>query len=693
MRLLPLVLLVVSTAALAVSTAALAADFVPSGPDALPRLLGRDAFEDVSRSDVARTVEKQGFWAGEPIGISQCASCHADAAAQWSGSAHRFASFDNPYYTRAVEDFRKERGNVASRFCAGCHDPALVSSGRIDAAIDHHTREAQAGIVCLTCHSIADHPTRSGNGDFTAKLDPWPTSGGAHGARLRPATMAASAFCGTCHRVGLTSDVTHARWLRGQDEQHAWTQSSFSGNGPGSIHRAPATKRCQDCHMPMEVAALGDAAAHLGPDGVKRIRSHRFVGANTALAHVRHDDAQEARTVALLQSSVSLALVQPEGPRLVDVVLRSRGVGHRFPGGTMDSNEAWVDVRAYDDKGTLLAESGALDAHGDLGREAHLVRAQQVDGDGVPLLRRDVQHARGVVYDTALDPGDPQAVRYELPQGTTRVDARLQYRKLSAEYTRYACADIAELAVRRTCETPPVVEVAHASLVLARDASLTAQCDALPWETVLDHGIALAAGLADRADEASGWLACAARREPRRIEPVLGQARLALLLGQTERVLELARAAATLDSRHPAPDYLSTVALLRAYRNRPARRAAEKLFAKLPHDPTTLALVSRARGLDGDPRGALTTSAELLQLDPESEDGHLQRALSLRDLHRQRESTEEEVLYERYRSATEDNLALRERYRRWSGQLHDESEPLHTHVLLRAPRDKVTTNP
>lgn len=444
--------------------------------------------------------------------------------------------------------------------------------------------------------------------------------------------------------------------------------------------------------MPMEAATQGDAAAHLGSDGTKRIRSHRFVGANTALAHLRGDDEQEARTVALLQSSVTLSLVQPEGPRLVDVLLRSRGVGHRFPGGTMDSNEAWVDVRAYDRDGTLLAESGELDGRGELGREAHLVRAQQVDGDGVPLSRRDVQHARGVVHDTALDPGDPQAVRYEVPQGTVRVEAQLRYRKLSAGYTHFSCAEVADPAVRRTCETPPIVEVAHATLLMA-EPSLRVQCDLLPWETVLDHGIALAAGLADRADEASGWLACAARREPRRIEPVLGQARLALVLGQTDRVLELARDAATLDPTYPAPDYLTLVALLRAYRIHPARVAAERLLRRLPHDPMTLALASRARGLDGDSRAALEAAVSLLQLDPESEEGHLQSALSLRDLHRQPESDAEEALYLRYRSATEDNLALRERYRRWSGQLHDESEPVHTHVLLRPARDSVTKNP
>ena len=668
--------------------AASGADFIPAGPQALPILLGPDAFDDVSRSDVARAVEKQGFWAGDPIGISQCASCHPDVAAQWAGSAHRFASFNNPYYAAAVERFRKERGFVGSRFCAGCHDPALVASGRIDAPIERRTREAQAGIVCLTCHSIADHPPRTGNGAFVARLDPWPTKGEGHKARLRPAVMATADFCASCHRVGLLPEVTSARWLRGQDDFFPWLSSSIAGHGAGAIHRAPQSQRCQDCHMPLEAATLGDAAAKAGSDGVKQVRSHRFLGANAALPHLRGDREQEARTAAFLRDRVSLDLQLAEGGEL-DVILRSRGIGHRFPGGTMDSNEVWIEVRALDDAGRVVGESGALRPAGrgpdELPREAHLVRAQVVDADGAPLGFRDVQHARGVVHDNSLAPGDPQAVRYALPRAAVRVEARLLYRKFSAEYLRFACAEVPDPAVRRTCEAAPIVELARGEL--ARPdvlAPVEARCDALPWDRVLDHGIALAGALSDRAEEARAWLDCAVRREPRRVEPLLGLARLALSLGRTDDVVALATRAAALAPAHPGPRYLAVVALLKAYRHRPARRQAELLAKRLPDDPAALAMLARARGLDHDPRGALDAATRLLAIDPDSEEGHYQRALALRDLGRTQAAAIEEAAYLERRVATEENLALRAGFRRWHGQLHDETEPVHTHVLSEA---------
>ncbi len=662
-----------------------AADFVPSGLDILPRLLGNDAFDDFDRSAVARAVEKIGFWAGDPVGVSQCASCHADAAAQWSASAHRFASFNNPYYSAAVEAFRHEKGFVASRFCAACHDPALVLSGRIDGEIDRRTREAQAGIVCLTCHSIADHPSHSGNGGFIARLAPWSPSGPEHKARLRPATLATSDFCGTCHRVGLTPEVTSVRWLRGQDDLYPFLGSSIAGAGSSAIHRAPSTQRCQDCHMPLEASSLGDAAAKAGSDGVKRIRSHRFLGANTALPHLRGDAEQEKRVEAFLRDRVSLDLLLADGGEL-DVVMRSRGVGHRFPSGTMDSNEVWLEVRALDAQGKLVGESGALreDGRGPpaLGKEAHLVRAQMVGPDGVPLPFRDVQHARGVVYDNALNPGDPQAVRYELPKSTRRVRARLLYRKFSAEYLRFSCAQIPDEKVRHDCESAPVVEMANAEVdVPAKRAPVADRCRTLPWDQVLNHGLALAAALVDHADEADAWLQCAAEREPKRVEPALGRARLALVLGQTDEVLQQAELALSLSPDHPAAYYLSTVALLKAYRHEAARASAERLAKRLPTDPASLSLLARARGLAGDADGAIAAADELLRIDPESEDGHYQRSLALRDLKRGKEADVEEAFYVKHRAVTEENLALRVGFRRWHGQLHDESEPLHAHHL------------
>src|SRR4051812_25863276 len=65
-------------------------------------------------------------------GAEPCAGCHADVAAQWTASAHHFSSFNNPYYRVSVEEFRAERGAKSSRFCAGCHEPALIATGLVD---------------------------------------------------------------------------------------------------------------------------------------------------------------------------------------------------------------------------------------------------------------------------------------------------------------------------------------------------------------------------------------------------------------------------------------------------------------------------------------------------------------------------------------------------------------------------------
>ena len=131
--------------------------------------------------------------------------------------------------------------------------------------------------------------------------------------------------------------------------------------------------------MPLEAAVQGDAGAKNG-----MVRSHRFLGANTALPHLRGDAEQERRTLENLRGRASLALLW-SGPARVDALMRARGVGHRLPGGTMDSNEVWLEVTALDAAGKAIAMSGGRGRDGALDREAHLVRAQPVDAHGAPL--------------------------------------------------------------------------------------------------------------------------------------------------------------------------------------------------------------------------------------------------------------------------------------------------------------------
>ena len=71
--------------------------------------------EGPSNDEVAAEVARQGFYAGAPVGSGDCIGCHKDVAAQWASSAHRFSSFNNPYYRVATDAFRagEGRGRVA----------------------------------------------------------------------------------------------------------------------------------------------------------------------------------------------------------------------------------------------------------------------------------------------------------------------------------------------------------------------------------------------------------------------------------------------------------------------------------------------------------------------------------------------------------------------------------------------------
>lgn len=694
----------------------------PGGAAGLAALMHGDR---VDPAVVSADVGRQGFYAGEPLGAGECGTCHVEIADQWSRSAHRFASFNNPYYAASVEAFRKERGAPASRFCAGCHDPLLLVDDRMAREpLLRDTVAAQAGLPCLICHSVRGCDGTFGNGGYKLEATPVPeprSQGEAqvagahaaqspHGERLRPALLGQPVLCASCHKVGLIPEVTHSEWLRGQNDYDAWQSSIAGGNGVGAVYRPDKVevKRCQDCHMPMERTASGQL-----------LRSHRFLAANAALPHLRGDDETVARTAEFLKGAVSLDLllvrdpdksgedalapslaaqisVRPDERLYVDVVLRNRRVGHRFPSGTNDSNEVFIEVTA-----------------GELRDATHLVRAQPVDEKAEPLRRRDPQHMRAVVYDTSLSPSDPQVIRYliDLSQlkaeasargvRTVTVRAALRYRKFSQDYARFACAALPASVARETrarCEEPPVLTLSSAerTLVLDRRAPspLSPPAEAQPaplvdvapeaapkWQRLLDHGMGLADGLVDQASAARPSLELAASLAPHRPEPLLGLARLALQLGRTDDVLAFCAKASALRGDHPAAYYLRAQALYRTYHFAEARPFAERAVEIVPTDRNALTLLARVRGLVGDSKGALAAAERLLAVDAESEDGHHQRMLALRELGRPVEAEEAEKRYLYYRRPVERDQELRQRFRAQEPARISEDVPAHTHQL------------
>src|SRR5260370_4144679 len=97
-----------------------------------------------------------------------CQRCHKDIYNQWFGSAHHFSSFNNQWYRKSIEYMQDVVGVKPSKWCAGCHDPALLYSGMFDTPIHQivDRPEARAGLGFMMCHSIAQVKSTMGQGDF-----------------------------------------------------------------------------------------------------------------------------------------------------------------------------------------------------------------------------------------------------------------------------------------------------------------------------------------------------------------------------------------------------------------------------------------------------------------------------------------------------------------------------------------------
>ena len=247
-----------------------------------------------------------------------CARCHKDIYDQWNSSAHHFASFNNQWYRKSIEYMQDVVGTKPSKWCAGCHDHAVVFAGKFDRPIKEQvdTPEAQVGLSCTSCHSIVHVKSTMGQGDFTIEYpplhdlavseNPLVRAGHDYMLKLDPGphsrtflksfhTDQTPEFCASCHKVHLDVPVNAYRWIRGFNEYDNWQASGVSGEGARSFYYPPKPQGCADCHMPLVTAK--DPAAREG-----KVHSHRFPAANTALPFVNRDEEQLQVTQAFLKS-------------------------------------------------------------------------------------------------------------------------------------------------------------------------------------------------------------------------------------------------------------------------------------------------------------------------------------------------------------------------------------------------------
>ncbi len=452
------------------------------------------------------------------LSSEKCGQCHEEIFDQWKSSAHHFASFNNQFYRKSIEHMQEVTGSTqSSKWCAGCHDHAVLFSGKWEQPIagQMDTPEAQAGLGCISCHSIVHVEGTMGNGGFTIEypeihelaasenpvierlvdyltyMEPEP-----HRRTFLKPFMSSSEFCSACHKVHLDQPVNNYRWLRGFNSYDNWQASGVSGQGARSFYYPAEPLGCADCHMPLVPAK--DPSARNG-----MVHSHRFPGANTALAHVNQDTKQMEITQEFLKSGFikvdifAASPVEDEGLQMVrrsgegieamttfavgeeaqqpqqitirevgnvtaplgksgpvfqpgdalrvDVVVRTLRIGHFFPSGTVDSFDVWIELTGEDGAGRPVFRSGHLQEDGAVDPGAHFYRSFMLDGAGNEINKRNAWQARSVLYARLIPPGAADVVRYRLripedAQGPITLKARLLHRKFTHYYTQYSYA-------------------------------------------------------------------------------------------------------------------------------------------------------------------------------------------------------------------------------------------------------------
>jgi cytochrome c-type biogenesis protein CcmH/NrfG len=718
-----------------------------------------------------------------------CQRCHADIYQQWFSSAHHFSSFNNQWYRKSIEYMQDRVGTKPSKWCGGCHDPAVLYSGLMDTPIKQivHRPESQAGLGCMMCHSIARVKSTMGQGDFyleypklhalaasknplvrtlhdfLVKLNPEPH----RRVFLKPFMRAQTPeFCSSCHKVHLDVPVNHYRWIRGFNEYDNWQASGISGQGARSFYYPPHPQQCADCHMPLTHSNdMGNISGY--------VHSHRFPGANTAVPTANEDadqlkltenflkngilsvdifaispEAAEAKEVAVPQSDIQttfavgeeaetkiasatreaspitapLDRVQPGLRRgdtvRVDVVVRTKKIGHFFPGGTVDAYDTWLELKATDDKGQTIFWSGMVEDNGKGPVEpgAHFYRSLQIDEHGNPINKRNAWSTRSVVYVHLIPPGAADTVHYRMtiPENVGNkitLHARLCYRKFSWWNTQFAFAGVADpsmpasprdasyddakyvfsgplqelSAKEQKIPDVPVVAIAEDEVTLSVRARTAppfepkAQLQADDWQRWNDYGIGLL--LQGDLKGAETAFQKVTEIDPKNPDGWVNIGRAAVLEGDMDRARIALEKALALSPDLARAHYFYARVLRSEGNYGGAGDELKKVLAQYPRDRVALNDYGRILFLQRKYTEAVKALNGVLQIDPEDLQAHYNLMLCYKGLSDEKQAHDHEVRYLRFK-ADEAAQTITGPYRRTHLEDNNERQAIHEHVSV-----------
>jgi Tfp pilus assembly protein PilF len=685
---------------------------------------------------------------------------------KWCAGCHDHAVFFNGRFDRPMREQIDTPEAQAGLACTSCHAITNVRStmGQGDFVIEYPP-----------LHDLAasDNPVLQKVHDALLYLDPQPHSE----TFLKPFHREQPAeFCSACHKVHLDVPVNAYRWFRGFNEYDNWQASGVSGEGARSFYYPAQPQTCRDCHMPL--VPSNDPAARNG-----FVRSHRFAAANTAVPYVNGDTKQLeavqrflqdgqvsvdifglvrgdeerpaararaaaaepriASTFAVGEESMDFgarqAFIRPTAPVIgtidrtrpvvragesvrVEVVVRTRKVGHFFPGGTVDAFDVWVELEGFDERGRKIFHSGEAADGGDgpVDPGAHFYRSLMLDGNGNPINKRNAWMTRSVAYVRLIPPGAADTIHYRLrvPEDAREITlrAKVNYRKFAWWNTQWAYAGVRDPrqgpysttashddgnwvftgdtsrvsgAMKRVPDIPTTVMAKHETTLRVMPASAPSISEAQypgpqdpPVETSRarerwnDYGIGLLLQGDLKGAEAAFLKVTAI--EPRYADGWVNVARARIQEGNMEGAEEMLRKALEIDPGLAKTHFFLGTALKSLGRYDQALESLTAAAARYPRDRVVLNQLGRVLFLQRKYREAIALFDRVLAIDPEDLQAHYNLMLCYRGLGQQERASREESLYLRFK-ADETAQAITGPYRRLHPDDNNERQAVHEH--------------
>jgi Tfp pilus assembly protein PilF len=398
----------------------------------------------------------------------------------------------------------------------------------------------------------------------------------------------------------------------------------------------------------------------------------------------------------------------------LELVARTRKVGHFFPGGTVDAFDVWIDVEARDNRGRVLLRSGELEnGTGAVDPAAHFYRSLQLDGHGNRINKRNAWATRSLAYVRLIPPGAADTIHYRLdipPDSgdTITVTARLRYRKFSWWNTQWAYAgvrDPADTAAQRDAAYDdggwvfsgdtshvsgamkaipelPVVDMATST------ATITVLPPAVPMPLSLgspapgarerwnDYGIGLLLQGDIRGAEAA--FTKVTDIEPGYADGWVNIARTRIQEGDMQGAEAMLRKALALVPSLAKTHFFLGTALKSLGRYDEALMHLRRAAAAYPRDRVLMNQAGRVLFLQGRLREATEEFRKVLAIDPEDLQAHYNLMLCYQGLGDEAARGREQALYERFK-ADEASQAITGGYRLLNADDNNERQQIHEH--------------